>query len=69
MHIVSGSDQEELRYLCGMLEIRYFFKSIHESSTLKKDLVKLIIENNGYYSSQCVLMVDLFNDYKAAKEN
>ena len=34
-HIVSGSDQNELRFLCVELGIAQYFKSIHGSPTPK----------------------------------
>jgi phosphoglycolate phosphatase-like HAD superfamily hydrolase len=39
-HIVSGSDQEELRYLCKELAIDHYFLSIHGSPTPKNQLVR-----------------------------
>ncbi|NOR68333.1 MAG: HAD-IA family hydrolase [Methylomarinum sp.] len=69
MHIVSGSDQEELRYLCNKLGLKNFFKSIYGSPRAKIDLVKMLIESNQYNKSQCVLIGDSYNDYEAAKNN
>ena len=36
MHITSGSDQEELRYLCKSMHIAHLFYSIHRSPKPKK---------------------------------
>lgn len=69
MHIVSGSDQAELRELCRSLEIDHFFKSIHGSPTPKNDLVKMIIEEYSYDSNDAVLIGDSINDYEASKVN
>lgn len=69
MHIVSGSDQEELRFLCEQLHIAHYFKSIHGSPTPKKELVKNLISNHNYKVSDCVLIGDSLNDYEAAVEN
>jgi len=69
MHIVSGSDQKELRYLCTALEIEHYFKSIHGSPTAKKDLVKNILETYNYNQQKCILVGDSINDYHAAIEN
>jgi phosphoglycolate phosphatase-like HAD superfamily hydrolase len=69
MHIVSGSDQTELRELCISLEIDHFFKSIHGSPTPKNDLVKMIIEKHNYEPDSGILIGDSINDYEAAKVN
>ena len=69
MHIVSGSDQNELRYICEELDISQYFKSIHGSPTPKKELVRQVLEENGYHKDQCVLIGDSINDFEAATAN
>lgn len=69
MHIVSGSDQTELRYLCEAMNINKYFKSIHGSPTPKKQLVKAVIESNDYNKNKIVLVGDSINDYEAAVDN
>lgn len=69
MHIVSGSDGEELRYLCEKLEINQYFKSINGSPTPKKQLVHQILENEKPTKSRCLLIGDSINDYEAAEHN
>jgi HAD superfamily hydrolase (TIGR01549 family) len=69
MHIVSGSDQTELRALCKSLEIDHFFKSIHGSPTAKTKLVETLLKDNNYDNKQCILIGDSINDYEAAKDN
>lgn len=69
MHIVSGSDGNELRELCKSLRLDHFFISINGSPTPKTSLVKNIIEN-GYLSlSEYCLIGDAINDYDASKDN
>lgn len=69
MHIVSGSDQNELRHICAELEIDKYFKSIHGSPTPKKQLVKDLLVQSGYKKTETVLIGDSINDYEAAVEN
>ncbi len=69
MHIVSGSDQTELRFLCKALDIEHFFISIHGSPTPKKELVKEVIDINGYDKEDCFLIGDSINDFEAAEHN
>ena len=68
MHIVSGSDQDELRFLCNSLKISQYFKSINGSPTPKIELVKKILEQEDY-KGKCVLIGDSINDYEAANMN
>mgnify|MGYP003131795967 CR=1 FL=1 len=69
MHIVSGSDQEELRYLCKKLNIATFFNSIYGSPTPKIVLVENLLKNNQYKKEESILIGDSINDYEAAKNN
>ena len=68
-HIVSGSDQEELRYLCQKLKISSFFLSIEGSPTPKKKLVQNLLEKYNYDRFDTCLIGDSINDYEAAKFN
>jgi phosphoglycolate phosphatase-like HAD superfamily hydrolase len=69
MHIVSGSDQNELRYLCRELDIAKYFISIHGSPTPKKELVAHVLSDYTYAASDCALIGDSINDYEAALLN
>ena len=69
MHIVSGSDGNELRKICKGVGIDNYFKSIEGSPTPKKKLVADILEKEKYKLEECVLIGDSINDYEAAKVN
>jgi len=69
LHIASGSEQEELRYLNKTLEIDKYFKSIYGSPTSKIKLVENIIKENNYNKYETILIGDAINDYEAAKQN
>lgn len=69
MHIVSGSDGQELRYLCNKLDLTKFFKSIDGSPTPKVENVKLVIEEFKYDPDNLVLVGDSINDYEAAVDS
>jgi HAD superfamily hydrolase (TIGR01549 family) len=69
MHIVSGSDGNELRYLCQMMGIDNYFISIEGSPTAKKQLVAYLLARYDYEISECVLIGDSINDFEAAKVN
>lgn len=68
-HIVSGSDQEELRFLCKELSIDSYFISIHGSPTPKKQLVKSLLEEYKYDKTSTCLIGDSVNDFEAASFN
>lgn len=68
-HIVSGSEQNELRYLCKELGLDEYFHSINGSPIHKNDLVKRILEEEQYKEDECLLIGDSINDYNAAKVN
>lgn len=69
MHITSGSDQEELRFLCKSLGIDLYFTSIHGSPRSKKELVNDLMQLHAYEESSCVLIGDSINDWEAAMFN
>ena len=68
-HIVSGSDQKELRFLNKELGIKQYFKSIHGSPTPKTFLVKTLIKENNYNAKNIILIGDSINDFEAASAN
>jgi HAD superfamily hydrolase (TIGR01549 family) len=68
-HIVSGSDEEELKFLCKSLEIFEYFQSINGSPVPKNQLVKKILSINNYDLNTTILIGDSINDYEAAKDN
>jgi phosphoglycolate phosphatase-like HAD superfamily hydrolase len=69
MHIVSGSDQNELRIICEALNLEQYFISIHGSPTPKNELVKNLLKTNEYNPIAVVLIGDSHNDLDAAKQN
>ncbi len=69
MHIVSGSDGNELRKICNGVGIEQYFKSIEGSPTPKKKLVRDILEKEKYKLEECILIGDSINDYEAAEVN
>lgn len=69
MYIVSGSDQTELRLLCGQLGIDQYFSGLYGSPIPKTQLVKKIIDQSPGPIESIVLVGDAINDYEAAKEN
>jgi HAD superfamily hydrolase (TIGR01549 family) len=69
MHIVSGSDQNELRFLCKELNISQYFKSVNGSPSPKNQLLEELIIENKYSKDDCIMIGDSINDYEAAISN
>ncbi|MEJ2883527.1 HAD family hydrolase [Pedobacter sp. GR22-6] len=69
MHIVSGSDGNELRQICDALDLTRYFKSINGSPTPKKQLVKNLFLEWKYDSKDTLLIGDSINDAEAAEFN
>jgi len=67
--IASGSDGKELNYLCNELQLSHYFKSILGSPVVKNELVKNIIADSTYSTSQIILIGDAVNDKEAAEIN
>ena len=69
LHIVSGSDERELQYLCKKLEIDVYFQSINGSPIEKNKLVKSVLLDNEYLAKETILIGDSINDYVASEVN
>lgn len=69
MHIVSGSEQSELQFLCKELGLLDYFISVTGSPTPKKELVKNVLREYAYGSEDVCLIGDSINDFDAAREN
>ena len=69
LHIASGADEEDLRYICKELALERYFLSINGSPTIKSEIVKNILLNSNYRKDETILIGDSINDYEAAKLN
>lgn len=69
MHIASGADENDLKYICEKLELTPYFLSINGSPTKKNEIVKNILLLNNYNQDETILIGDSINDYEAAKNS
>ena len=69
MHIVSGSDGDELRFLIQQLGFAGCFKSIQGSPVPKTKLVENLIQSGQVVKAQTCLIGDARNDFDAATQN
>ena len=65
--IASGSENNELNFLCHKLGIAQYFSAIYGSPTPKVDLVAKILFSHDCDPRECILIGDSINDYDAAK--
>ena len=68
-HIVSGSEHNELNYLCQQLRISKCFISINGSPIPKTELVKRLLDQYNYLQGDTILIGDSMNDFEAAEKN
>lgn len=68
-YVASGSDQEELRYLCQNLGIKNYFHEIFGSPKHKNILVGDIVNNCELNNEEIIMIGDSINDYDAAIHN
>jgi len=68
-HIASGSEHEELNFLCKALEIDEFFVTINGSPEEKNKIIASLIELNNYKKNETMVIGDSINDFDAAVYN
>lgn len=69
LYIVSGSDEQELRYLCNGLTIDQYFKGIWGSPTPKSQIIEKLIKDGIIEPRSTILIGDSINDLDAATEH
>ena len=69
LHIASGADEEDLKYICNKLELSKYFLSINGSPKIKSKIVKDILKNYGYKKGETIMIGDSINDYEVAIKN
>ena len=69
LFIVSGTEENELIWLCKKLNLSKYFFEIKGSPTSKEKLVSHIINKYSLVKSNSILIGDSLNDYDAAKYN
>lgn len=69
LHVASGADEDDLKYICNSLKISKYFLTINGSPMIKSEIVKKIIGSNNYSIDETILIGDSINDFEAAKNN
>ena len=69
LHIASGADEEDLKYICKELALERYFLSINGSPIIKSEIVENILLKSNYSKDETILIGDSINDYEAASAN
>lgn len=69
LHIASGADEEDLRYICDQLGLSRYFKSIGGSPQTKEIIIENILKTYHYNRSETCMLGDSVNDFIAAEKN
>ena len=69
LHVASGAEENELKYIAKELDVAKYFISINGSPTRKIVLVENILKKNRYSKNETILIGDSINDYEASHEN
>jgi HAD superfamily hydrolase (TIGR01549 family) len=68
-YIVSGTPHEEINYIVKEKGLSHFFKAVHGSPRQKGEIIKNILNNNGYQRASCLFIGDAMSDYNASQES
>jgi len=68
-YIVSGTPDDEIRYIIREKRLDEYFCEIHGSPRKKNDIVKNILAREMYNADRCIFIGDAMSDYHAAKLN
>jgi len=69
MHIASGADENDLKYICEKVNLTKYFLSISGSPKVKSEIIKEILIYFNYKKSETILIGDSINDYEASTNN
>lgn len=67
--IISGSDEQELQFVCSARGIARFFSHIFGSPSTKQDNFKRLFEVTGWQRHNCLYIGDSINDLNAANDS
>jgi len=69
MHIASGADENDLKYICNKLNLTRYFITINGSPIKKGEIIKNILKSYKYKKNETIMIGDSITDFDAAKEN
>ncbi len=69
LHVASGADENDLRYICDSLNLKQYFLSINGSPKIKSEIVRSLLTDYNYSKDETILIGDSVNDFEAAESN
>lgn len=67
-YVVSGTPDEEIRYIVRMKRLNHYFTAVYGSPPQKIDILRNIINQNNYAALNCLFLGDSLTDFEAARE-
>lgn len=68
-YIVSGTPDDEIKYIIREKGLTEFFKEVYGSPRKKGDIVKDILSRESFNADKCIFIGDAMSDYQAAVSN
>jgi HAD superfamily hydrolase (TIGR01549 family) len=69
VYIVSGTPEEEIKYIVKARDLAKYFLEVHGSPRHKTEIVADIIGRKNYLPARCMFIGDALSDYEAAIKN
>lgn len=67
-YVVSGTPDEEIRYIVKFKSLDRYFKKVYGSPPSKRDILRAIISQEHFQAGNCLFLGDSLTDYHAAIE-
>ena len=66
--IVSGTPQDEIRYIVEQRDLSKYFQGVYGSPRKKGEIIKELLNENNLSPRKCLFIGDSLSDYEGAKE-
>jgi len=67
-YVVSGTPEDEVKYIIRTRGLESYFTEVHGSPACKEEAVHNILQRKGYKPSSCLYIGDALTDYRAARK-
>ena len=67
--VVSGTPEEEIKFIVKKKGLEKYFEEVHGSPKKKQKIVAEIVEKKLLIPNKCIFLGDAYSDYKAAQLN
>tara|TARA_Y100000310_G_scaffold313299_1_gene361502 strand:- start:863 stop:1495 length:633 start_codon:yes stop_codon:yes gene_type:complete len=66
--VVSGTPQDEIRYIVEQRDLSKYFQGVYGSPRKKGEIIKELLDENNLSQRKCLFIGDSLSDYEGAKE-